>query len=133
MKRKPIIAALLLLVTLSLACRTAPVRDVTDSHVPPGFSTEEVGDIIEQAALRRGWSVVRPAPGRAVASIRVRGRHWARVDIAFDPQAFSIRYRDSENLRYNGERIHRNYNSWILRLERTIHDLLRLRAQTRLS
>jgi hypothetical protein len=128
---KRIGGVLLILVSLTLACRTAPIHDVNRSNVPPGFSSDEVGKIIERAARRRGWSVVRQAPEHIVASIVVRGRHRASVDINFDQTTFSIRHRDSENLQYDGERIHRNYNSWIVRLERAIHNELFLQEQKR--
>lgn len=131
MTAKKIAGALLIFVSLTFACKTAPVHDVNRSDVPPGLSIDEVGDVIERAARQRGWSVVRQAPAHIVASIVVRGRHRASVDITFDQKAFSIRHRDSENLRYDGERIHRNYNSWILRLERTIRDELFLQEQKR--
>lgn len=133
MNGRTISGALLLFVSLSLACKTAPVHDVHQANVPPGFSIAEVGEIIEAAASRRGWSVVRESPGHMIASIVVRGRHMASVDITFDQQAFSIRYRDSENLRYDGNRIHRNYNGWIVRLENTIRMDLLASVQQRLD
>lgn len=133
MNGKTTSGALLLFVSLTLACKTAPVHDVNQSNVPPGFSIAEVGEIIESAAWRRGWSVVRQDPGHMVASIFVRGRHGASVDIMFDEAAFSIRYRDSENLRYDGKRIHRNYNGWIVRLEKTIRKDLLARMQKRVD
>ena len=37
----------------------------------------------------------------------------AEVDITFDATKFSINYKNSENLLYDGTVIHRNYNKWI--------------------
>lgn len=122
MKNRPIVGILLLFIIATVACRTAPVRNVTASSVPAGLTADQVGDAIEKAARRRGWYVERQGPGEMIASLDVRGRHKAIVDIAYDPTSYSITYRDSENLRYNGQRIHRNYNGWIVRLEGTIRD-----------
>lgn len=128
--RQPGPRALLgLTIALSLlACRTAPIRNVVDSPVPGGFSLVEVGEAIQQAAARRGWSVEEAGPGRVLATLRLRG-HRATVEIAYSARAFSITYRDSDNLRAGDGVIHRNYNSWVLKLEQTIRGELLQRAR----
>jgi len=110
----------------AVSCRMVPVHNVIRSNVPPGLSSEFVGEIIEYAATRRGWSVREEGPGHMTASISVRDRHRAVVDITYDSDWFSIQHRSSENLLYDGERIHRRYNGWVIKLEKTIRkELLR--------
>jgi hypothetical protein len=46
--------------------------------------------------------------------------HQAVVDIPYDTQRFSIRYVSSSNLDYDGNAIHRNYNSWVQNLQNAI-------------
>ena len=49
------------------------------------------------------------------------------VDVSYDTQAFSIRYKDSINLDYGDGKIHKNYNGWIENLDREIRaNLLRM-------
>ena len=113
--------SVLVIVILLAGCRTAPVHNITRSDVPPGLSAEFVGKVIKYAAGRRGWTIDEASPGHIVASILRRDWYRAVVDISYGANFFSITYRDSENLGYDGVRIHRNYNSWVIKLERTIH------------
>ncbi len=117
MFQKPSIVCLLLAVLVALACRTTAIYNVTRSGVPPGLSTSLVGDVIEQVASRRGWTTQRDNAGHITASIKVRNKHSATVDIVYDAESFRITYRNSKNLLYGNGKIHRNYNGWITRLE----------------
>jgi hypothetical protein len=44
----------------------------------------------------------------------------AKIDIMYDKTKYSIHYKDSKNLNYDGTNIHTNYNGWIQRLDQTI-------------
>ncbi|MEI8617992.1 hypothetical protein P4S63_15015 [Pseudoalteromonas sp. B193] len=46
--------------------------------------------------------------------------HQLTVDIAYDKTAYSINYKDSINLNYNGKKIHRQYVNWVSNLIRHI-------------
>ena len=46
--------------------------------------------------------------------------HVAVVDIQFDSKTYSIKYKDSTNLDYTGNSIHKNYNGWIENLDNAI-------------
>ena len=46
--------------------------------------------------------------------------HKAVVDINYDHSKYSITYKDSENLKYDGTDIHRNYNNWVINLTNKI-------------
>jgi hypothetical protein len=58
-------------------------------------------------------------PGETEGRLHLRS-HVAIVSITFDTKQFSIFYKDSTNLDYDGARIHRNYNGWIQNLEQAI-------------
>ena len=83
------------------------------------LSFEEVKTAIIRSAISRGWTVKEGVPGELVATISPR-QHTAIVDIKFTEKYFSISYRDSTALRYNGSTIHRNYNKWVKALEQDI-------------
>jgi len=91
--------------------------------VRSGLTEAQVGKVIEREAFKLGWIVERKRPGRMVASLKLRS-HWAVVDITYDASQYSIHYKESEQLEYNGEKIHRNYNNWILNLQRKINAAL---------
>ena len=127
LRRLLLVSALLFLA----ACTRAPL--VTPQEVFPTERTENAADVrraIVEALETRGWSVGQESPGLVVASILVRGRHQAWVDIPYSTKGYQIRYRDSAGLDYDGERIHRNYNRWVQQLDADIHRQLQLPAPT---
>ena len=117
---------LLLLPTTALA--TEPILDLLDQPVPilPDGSDATAADIqaaIIRGCARRGWTASRDEDGKLVASILVRGRHYAEVSITFTARAYSIQYRASRDLDFNEKRrrIHGNYNRWVAKLAQTIN------------
>jgi hypothetical protein len=50
--------------------------------------------------------------------------HVAVVDVRYSATSYSIVYRDSTNLDYRGDQIHKNYNGWIQNLDRDIRNEL---------
>ena len=46
--------------------------------------------------------------------------HRAVVDVRYDTKTYSIKYKDSSNLQYDGTSIHKNYNGWIQNLDNAI-------------
>ena len=54
--------------------------------------------------------------------------HRAVVDIDYTPRTYSIRYKDSSSLDYDGSSIHKNYNGWIENLDRAIRNRLLTQA-----
>jgi hypothetical protein len=83
----------------------------------------EVQSAIIKASRARGWAPQIEGEGRIVASILVRGRHYAEVEIPFDTLAYAIRYRTSRELDFNERKqtIHGNYNRWVALLARDIN------------
>lgn len=122
--------AFIAVITLTLAligCRTAPVYNVTDA--PVNTATEkttaiDVKKAIMAAGASQGWQMREIEPGHIVGSLFLR-KHSAVVDIPYTTKSYSINYKDSTELSYDGTNIHGNYNIWIQNLDRAI--------QTRLS
>lgn len=115
--------ALTLLVLGASGCRSVPVYNVPSAAfvTPAGRSRAlaDVRDAIVRGGKRLGWSMEDVGPGHLVGTLRLRS-HVAVVDVDYTLSSFSIRYRDSQNLLYDGQTIHRNYNNWIHNLERSI-------------
>ena len=44
----------------------------------------------------------------------------AKVDINYNTKTYSITYKDSSDLDYDGTKIHKNYNGWIQNLDNAI-------------
>lgn len=104
-------------------CRTAPVMQIVDAPVATTKSMQQVEQTIVAAGTSLGWQIRPEAPGRMTGTLSRRD-HRAVVDIAYNAKSYSIRYKDSSNLHYDGKSIHSNYNGWIENLDRAIRNLL---------
>ncbi|MBK1735657.1 hypothetical protein CKO15_10250 [Halorhodospira abdelmalekii] len=113
----------IVLLLLAVGCtRTAPIYNVADRSTEFGRDDVELSDMtraIVRAGTDLGWQMRTREPGHVVGTLLVRD-HRAEVDVEYDLDSFSIRYRDSENLDYSGGEIHSNYNGWIQNLENGI-------------
>lgn len=111
-----------LLLVAACAGRVAPLYNVVQAplDVPRSVSTAELEKTIRVAAANRGWTVKRMGRGKIEARIAVRD-HVAVIDISYSRKQYSITYKESQNLKYDGSRIHKNYNSWIQLLANDIN------------
>lgn len=119
MLRTLAMSVLVLPLLLLGGCRTAPVLDVVDAPVASARSAQQVEQAIVDAGRSLGWVMSAQGPGRMTGTLVLRD-HRAVVDIGYDSRTYSIRYKDSSNLHYNGSSIHSNYNGWIQNLDRAI-------------
>lgn len=104
------------------ACRAVPVNNVTDTPLAASSAKTQVSDVsevIRRAGASLGWQMKEVAPGYIVATLALR-THVAVVDVRFDADSYSISYKDSTNLKYNGSTIHSNYNGWVENLSNAI-------------
>lgn len=106
---------------LAVGCRTSPVYDVNQAQIVASrpVSMTEVEQTIRQAGASLGWQMVPKGPGNIEGTLILRD-HRAVVDIRYDTTTYSIKYKDSSNLNYDGTNIHSNYNGWVQRLDNTI-------------
>lgn len=102
--------------------RTQPIMNfegspiVTTSAKP---TMSQVKKAIVVAGTKIGWQMQPTKDGHILATLFNRG-HMAKLDIKYDTKTYSITYKDSSNLMYDGTVIHRNYNNWVDRLHRYI-------------
>ena len=102
----------------------APLVNVTDSAVTTGSersaSIKELGEAVVKASGSLGWRMQRITAGHIVGTLFLRSQ-MAAVDITFNEDTYSINYKNSSNLKYDGEEIHRKYNGWIKKLDNAIN------------
>jgi len=106
---------------LVLGCRGNPVLNIDDAPIEVSGSGE--GKSIKKAIIRAGaslgWAVKDVGPGHLTATLFLR-KHMAKVDIFYSATKYSIKYKDSQHLNYDGTNIHKNYNSWVTNLNNKI-------------
>ena len=104
-----------------------PIKNLENLPVPirsdgGKYTAGEVKAAIIQGCKAKGWMPTLPEPNKVVASILVRNKHFAEVEIPFTPSSYSILYRSSKNLDYDEKhkKIHGNYNKWVANLSQSI-------------
>jgi hypothetical protein len=119
--KKTIFIFMIVLTLALVGCRTAPVYNVTDAPVASSTSVQanDVKKAILTAGAGLGWQMKEVEPGHIVGSLFLR-KHSAIVDIPYSATSYSIQYKDSTELDYDGTNIHQNYNGWIQNLDRAI-------------
>jgi hypothetical protein len=105
-----------------VACTTQPIMNVTQAPInasQPNPTLDEVSKAIIRAGTPLGWQMSPKKPGLMEGRLALRS-HVAVVDIKYDTKSYSIDYKDSTNLNYDGSQIHRNYNGWVQNLDKAI-------------
>lgn len=125
-----------LLVLPANANAAKPIENLIDMPVPAKVdgsprTIEEVRKAIILGCQARGWTPADDGEQKMRASILVRGKHYAEVEIPYTTTSYSIIYKSSRNLDYDEkkQKIHRNYNGWVGKLSGTIQKQFGVDAQ----
>lgn len=109
-------------VSVLAACNnTQQLYNVNVKPVTNQITLDQVETAIKRALEYKRWTVKEQLDNKIIAEIYVR-THYAKVEISYDTESYSIKYLDSSNLKRNEthNKIHRNYNKWIKLLEQEI-------------
>jgi len=101
------------------------LEDVPISMKADGTSltVQEVRAAIIRGCVANGWAPLVDGEGVIRATLNVRNKHFAEVEIPLTPTTYSVLYVSSENLDYwpKYQTIHKNYNLWIVELSTSIN------------
>ena len=115
---RAILSTVLILAATVAHARTG-IIDINDAAIPAGLNLDAITNAIAAGVVDRSWTPKVVGPGHVEAHLFIRS-HVAIVDITFDESAYSITYKDSDNLDYKNGRIHRNYNRWVANLNQAL-------------
>ena len=109
---------------LAAAC-TQPIKKVEKSNYgwgpQKGVTLAQMQSTIEKTATGLGWQLSDVKTGNFTAKRSWDGdKHNMAVDVLYDAKNFSIRYKDSKAMSYNGRSIHHTYNDMVAILQDTI-------------
>ena len=118
MKHACLLASVFLIL---VGCSTSqPLYSVDNAVVfnGPGSqpTLEQIRRAIVASVTRKGWTAKNIGSRQIQATLNVR-KNIARVVIAYSTRSYSITYKDSHTLAYDGATIHRNYNKWVRKLK----------------
>ena len=106
---------------LMVGCRSNPVLNIDNApiQVAAKHSSKDIKKAITRAGVGLGWIMKAKKSGHIVGTLNLR-KHNAVIDIKYSKSSYSITYKSSAHLNYDGTNIHKNYNSWITNLNRQI-------------
>ena len=99
------IAILLMTTFIFSGCTSKPIYNFQDEPITTSSGTPSDSQVVKaiiRAGSSLGWTMKKEAPGHIVGTLNIR-KHIAIVDITYDSGSYSIIYKDSTNLNYNGE------------------------------
>jgi hypothetical protein len=111
-----------LMFTLMLVgCRSAPVMNIDSAAIVVNekHTSKDIKKAIIRAGASLGWNMQSKKNGHIIGTLHLRA-HRAVIDILYNKNNYSIKYKSSTNLDYDGVNIHSNYNGWIQRLNQNI-------------
>ncbi len=101
------------------------VKDAPVMSVKKNISLDQMKKAIIVAGAGLGWNMTETSPGKIEGVLYLRS-HVAKVDIPYNTMNYSIKYKDSSNLDYDGQKIHSNYNGWVQNLDKAIKNQISL-------
>lgn len=116
-----------LLIATSFVWGAKPIQNIVDEPVSARLdgssrSLEDVKQAIIAGCQQKNWKPALDGDAQIKCSITVRSKHYAEVIIPYTESSYSILYSDIRVLDYDEkkQRIHRNYNKWIILLSAAI-------------
>lgn len=117
------IVQLLAVITVAAAlagcARTAPVQNINNAPVSAGHNQSQVRAAILKAGQQRKWVMTDAGAGVIKGRMMSRG-HTAEIRINYSANSYSINYENSQNLKAQNGKIHKNYNRWVNNLDKQI-------------
>ncbi len=117
------IILLMIISVFLIGCRTVPVEEISNEPIISGsgktLKLSEVTHDIVQSGIGLGWQMKKVKAGYIIGTLILR-KHMVKVDIHYSRTEYSITYNDSSEMSYDGEMIHKNYNSWVNNLSKAI-------------
>lgn len=121
MKRLTRILLIVVPALLAIGCATVPVQNIADQSIETNrpVSLQEIGNAIVRAGASLNMQMRRVRPGVIDATYAVRGVS-ATMEVKYSTKSYSIEYKDSQGMKYDGTNIHKNYNGWVANLNNRI-------------
>lgn len=111
----------LMLAVMLVGCRSAPIMNIDSAVIVVNekHTSKDIKKAIIRAGASLGWNMKSAKTGYIIGTLHLR-EHKAVIDVLYNKNNYSIKYKSSTNLNYDGVNIHSNYNGWIQRLNQNI-------------
>jgi hypothetical protein len=125
---KKVITIFAILILASCA-RFQPIKNISNHKIPNNLTMLQITKVIKTQCEGRRWLVRVKSPGVIVANFTKENNISATIQINYSKKDYSIKYLRSINLKNDQGEIHRNYNKWVILLDRDIQNSLNLLSE----
>jgi hypothetical protein len=122
MKKNSVIFFALVCVVIGLEACTSRIFEIRDNPIERGkeaVTIDQVSAAIMNAGSGVGWKMSQ-ASSEQIDAVYQWSKHSATVAIPFTTTHYSIIYKTSTNLKYDGNKIHKRYNKLVTNLDTAI-------------
>ena len=124
-----LLGAMALVLAAACASTNAPINNVSGKSIAtnrPATMAEIGNAILAAGASSTRMQMKQERPGVIQATRTGTKGRMAIMEIKYDTKQYSITYKDSQNMNYDGKQILQSYNDWVENLDKAI--LARLQA-----
>jgi hypothetical protein len=106
----------------SVAANKQPIYQINNENITvisEELPIARVEQAIVKAGVVTGWRISKLSQGLMLGTMTQKSAT-AMIEISYNTQSYSIRYRDSANMGYDGAVINPIYNTWVEQLNSAI-------------
>lgn len=108
---------------LVIGCASmAPIQNYPNQPISTNrpVSLDEIGKVIRAAGASLKMDMQQVSPGVINATYVSTRERTAVIEVRYDTKQYSITYKDSQGLAYDGKNIMKGYNGWVENLDKSI-------------
>ena len=111
------------------ACSTKKQILSVHTELTLSYETTDVKAAIVEALATRNWVITNENGNEIQAKFVIKENQFIAVKISYTDRYYNINYLDSQNMKYNGSKIHKTYNKEVKALDKVIKSNVKSKAR----
>ena len=111
------------------ACSTKKQILSVHTELTLSYETTDVKAAIVEALATRNWVITNENGNEIQAKFVIKENQFIAVKISYTDRYYNINYLDSQNMKYNGSKIHKPYNKQVKALDKVIKSNVKSKAR----
>ena len=111
------------------ACSTKKQILSVHTELTLSYETTDVKAAIVEALATRNWVITNKNGNEIQAKFVIKENQFIAVKISYTDRYYNINYLDSQNMKYNGSKIHKTYNKQVKALDKVIKSNVKSKAR----
>lgn len=111
------------------ACSTKKQILSVHTELTLSYETTDVKAAIVEALATRNWVITNENGNEIQAKFVIKENQFIAVKISYTDRYYNINYLDSQDMKYNGSKIHKTYNKQVKALDKVIKSNVKSKAR----